>query len=587
MFPLVGRPFPCQTVFLVARAFPNHPRLPSGRICSPSRPRFPTLLTHPLVANADSRHTAFQIVTRAPLITLVDPHRPHSLSSLTLPPITLADPRCPCLPSSLARPVVALASQSLSLPLVISVWQKVHVVRSSLALGYDVVFTDRAIHWDANSHANGDLYAVRSNTHAHAQVLRLLDPLAQVMSVALSHSAAMLLPLVPAACCPRLPSHLSLSPSVSICAESLSLFYSLRSLSLPSTRSTCRPVYSPLPHLLPPSLLPASPLPPPCFLPPYAQLPPSLRPASPLPTPSFLPPSAQLPPFLRPASSLPPPSFLPPSAQLPPSLRPASSLPTTSFLPPSAQLPPSLSPASSLPPPSFLPPSAQLPPSLRPASSLPPPSFLPPSAQLPPSLRPASSLPPPSSPPSFCNASPIPLPCFPPPSVLLTPTLLEVRLTHQVSIRPPHMPLLSLYLTVFPVPPHVPLQSLPMCLSNPSPCASPIPPHVPLQSLPMCPSNPSPCASPIPQYRPLQSLPMCLSIFSPCGCAARRGDARATVGQRNRFVCKLSDHSPPPFLPPPNYLQTFLDYIHIRKEERDLSALASSTTVLVLWEVHP
>ncbi|CAI5957334.1 unnamed protein product [Closterium sp. NIES-65] len=277
--------------------------------------------THPIVAIADSKHTALPIVTRAPLITLVDPHRldaltslshPHSLSSLALPLITLADPHRPHPSSSLARPVVALASQSLPLPLVAfpsalplspshhpkrgrnrwggtevvasttpidkcfeplsaphhpppsslpricprsphplpcfpvspallppippllppiptpspsllqptpslasthplpclppspsmspllppyrlptlppahlttsnpslliraQVWRKVHVVRSILALGYDVVLTDRAVLWGVNSRAvvaNADLFTVRSNTHTHAQVL--------------------------------------------------------------------------------------------------------------------------------------------------------------------------------------------------------------------------------------------------------------------------------------------------------------------------------------------------------------------------------------------------------------------------------
>ncbi|CAI5496997.1 unnamed protein product [Closterium sp. Naga37s-1] len=107
MFLLVGRSFPRQTAFLVARAFPHHPPRPSGRICSPSRPRFPTSTTHPLVAIADSKHTALQIVTRAPLITLVDPHR----SSPPSPPLVTHIPsRRSRFPSSPLPTLAALAS---------------------------------------------------------------------------------------------------------------------------------------------------------------------------------------------------------------------------------------------------------------------------------------------------------------------------------------------------------------------------------------------------------------------------------------------------------------------------------------------
>ncbi|CAI5999582.1 unnamed protein product [Closterium sp. NIES-65] len=60
-------------------------------------------------------------------------------------------------------------------------------------------------------------------------------------------------------------------------------------LSVDLTLFPVPPMYpSSLVHaLLPPSLRPASPLPPPCFPPPYALLPPSLCPASPLPKPCF------------------------------------------------------------------------------------------------------------------------------------------------------------------------------------------------------------------------------------------------------------------------------------------------------------
>ncbi|CAI5517001.1 unnamed protein product [Closterium sp. Naga37s-1] len=212
--------------------------------------------------------------------------------------------------------------------------------------------------------------------------------------------------------------------------------------------------------------------------------------------------------FASPASPLPPPCFPPPSSLLPPSLLPASPLPPPCFPPPSALLPPFLLPASPLPPPCFSPPSSLLPLSLLPASPLLPPCFPPPYVLLPPSHRPAS---------------PLLSPCFPPPSALLPPTsalhnpsLIEVRVTHQVSLCFPHMPPLYLDLTIFPLPPHVPLLSLPMYLSSPSPCTSPLPPHVPLLSLPMYLSSPSPCTSPLPPHVPLLSLPMYLSSPSPC-----------------------------------------------------------------------
>ncbi|CAI5496936.1 unnamed protein product [Closterium sp. Naga37s-1] len=85
-------------------------------------------------------------------------------------------------------------------------------------------------------------------------------------------------------------------------------------------------------------------------------------------------------------------------------------------------------------------------------------------------------------------ASPLPPPCFPSPSSLLPPSIPNASPMH----------LLSLDLAIFPVPPHVPLQSLPLYLSSPSPCTI----------------------------------------------AKRRGDARATGGQRSRLVCNVSDHSP-------------------------------------------
>ncbi|CAI6002744.1 unnamed protein product [Closterium sp. NIES-65] len=149
-------------------------------------------------------------------------------------------------------------------------------------------------------------------------------------------------------------------------------------------------------------------------------------------------------------------------------------------------------------------------------------TFPPPSSQLPPSLLPASPLPPPSFPPpssqlppSLLPASPLPTACFTPPSSLL----------------PPSLPLAS------PLPPPCfpPPSALlpPMCLSSPSPCASPPPPHVPL--LP---------------------LPMCLSSSS----HAQQGGSATELG-----TSSFSIH--PLFLPPPDSLQGYLAFIHIRKEE--------------------
>ncbi|CAI5537334.1 unnamed protein product [Closterium sp. Naga37s-1] len=228
MFPLVGRSFPRQTAFLVARTFPHHPRRPSGRIYrhprSPHHPRRP-----------------------APnLAALTSLSHPHSLSSLVLPLITLADPRRPRLPSSLARPVVALASQSLALPLVISV-----SIRSS-PLPISPSPEGEEQRWSPPP--------PQSNSVLNPSLLPTILPQAFSLESAPVPPSSSLFPRIP---CPASP-HLL-------------------------------PCFPPSPALFPPIPFPASPHPLPCLPPSRSLLPPIPFSASPHPLPC-LPPSPSLPP---------------------------------------------------------------------------------------------------------------------------------------------------------------------------------------------------------------------------------------------------------------------------------------------------
>ncbi|CAI5997887.1 unnamed protein product [Closterium sp. NIES-64] len=120
----------------------------------PSLPFFPPSPPHPLPC----------FNPPPPLLQPIPfPASPHPLPCLLLPPY-----RLPTLPPA------HLTTSNPSLLIRAQVWRKVHVVRSILALGYDVVLTDRAVLWGVNSRAvvaNADLFTVRSNTHTHAQVL--------------------------------------------------------------------------------------------------------------------------------------------------------------------------------------------------------------------------------------------------------------------------------------------------------------------------------------------------------------------------------------------------------------------------------
>ncbi|CAI5525235.1 unnamed protein product, partial [Closterium sp. Naga37s-1] len=65
-------------------------------------------------------------------------------------------------------PPAHLTTSNPSLLIRAQVWRKVHVVRSILALGYDVVLTDRAVLWGVNSRAviaNANLFTATEAPH--------------------------------------------------------------------------------------------------------------------------------------------------------------------------------------------------------------------------------------------------------------------------------------------------------------------------------------------------------------------------------------------------------------------------------------
>ncbi|CAI5975478.1 unnamed protein product [Closterium sp. NIES-65] len=493
-------------------------------------PCSPTLTTHPLVAIASSKHTALQIVTRAPLITLVDPHR----SSPPSPPFVTDIPsRRSRFPSSPVPTLTALASPrrprvpSSGLPPSHSRFPSSSVFPSALPLSpshHLQPILPPSFHpkgWDRWGGIDGEERMGR-NGWGETEVVASATTIEQRFdSLSAPHHPP---PSSPPGICPRSPHPLPCFPvSPAVLPPILS----------PLTPYPL-PCFPPSPSLLPPIPFPTSPHPLPCFPSSPSLLPLVPSPAFPHPLPCFPPSPSLLSPIPFPASPRPLPCF-PPS----PSLLP--SIPFLAFphpLPCFPSSPPLLSPipfpASLHPLPCFPPSPTLLPPIPLPASPHPLPCFPPSPALLPPIPFPTFPHPLPCFPPSLSllhpipsPASPHPVPCFPPSPSLLPPIPFPAS-PHPLPCFPQSP---SLFPPIpFPVSPH------------PLPCFPPIPFPASPHHLPCFPPSPSPVSPhPLPRFPPSPSLLPPPSSPSPCTIAKKRGDARATGGQRSRLVCNLSD----------------------------------------------
>ncbi|CAI6002050.1 unnamed protein product [Closterium sp. NIES-64] len=430
---------------------------------------------------SSSKHTALQIVTRAPLITLVDPHR----SSPPSPPFVTDIPsRRSRFPSSPVPTLTALASPrrprvpSSGLPPSHSRFPSSSVFPSALPLSpshHLQPILPPSFHpkgWDRWGGIDGEERMGRNGWGETELSPRHLPPFPPSSS---------LFPRIPCRASPHpIPSY-PVSPAL------------LPPIPFPASPHPL-PYFPPSPSLLPLVPFPASPRPLPCFPPSPSLLPSIPFLAFPHPLPCFPSSPPLLSPIPFPASLHPLPCFPPSPSLLPLVPSPAFPHPLPCFPPSPSLLSPIPYPASPHPPPCFPPSPSLLPPIPCPASPHPLPYFPPSPALLPPFPFPASPHPLPCFPPSRpvlppipFPASPHPLPCFPPSPSLLPPIPFPVS-PNPLPCFPPSPSLL---------PPH------------PLPCFPPSPSLLPPIPFPGFPPSPSPLPPiPFPASPPILSLPM-------------------------------------------------------------------------------